>query len=139
MIKKQEGQSLVEFALIFGTMLLITLVFISLSLAVYYQIQLSRINADIARIASLAEFESFGDNAQKIELILGHYQNNLPIPMVLLDDTMFQYNIQVTAYSQELQMMSVQSSYRGVMIPLLGRVPVAVSLAYPRLLSGAVP
>jgi hypothetical protein len=138
-LQKENGQSLVEFALVFGLMLFAAFVFLNLCLGTYYQIQLTRLAHDIARVESLGEFEDSADTSQKIDMLLFQYQNRSAFPMDLLNDNMFHYNISEQFYSPQLQFITVQTNYAGFALPFTGWVNVSSSIIYPRITPEGVP
>jgi len=128
----ESGQSLVEFALLFGLMLLTMLVFISLSLTIYYQIQLTRLTHDIARISSLAEFEQPTDTQRKIDELINRYAQTSAFSMNLTDYTVFQYQITETPFPNGLEVIEVRIQYAGLVFPMVGNIQNRTYLAYPK-------
>jgi hypothetical protein len=139
MLKKENGQSLVEFAFVFGLMLFTAFVFLNLSLGTYYQIQLTRLAHDIARIESVAEFESSEATSQKVNLLLFQYQSRSAFPMDLLNDSMFRYTFSEQFYNPQLQFITLRVSYAGFALPFTGWVGVSSSIVYPKITPEGVP
>jgi len=137
--KKEQGQSLVEFAFVFGLMLLAAFIFLNLCLGTYYQIQLTRLAHDIARVESLSEFEDASASDQKIDLLLFQYQSRSAFPMDLLNDNMFFYTVQEQFYNPQMQFITVQVNYAGFTLPFTGWLNVSSSIIYPKITSEGLP
>jgi hypothetical protein len=138
-LKKEQGQSLVEFAFVFGIMLLAAFIFLNLCLGTYYQIQLTRLAHDIARVESLSEFEDASDTDQKIDLLLFQYQSRSAFPIDLLNDNMFFYTIHEQFYNPQMQFITVQVNYAGFTLPFTGWLNVSSSIVYPKITSEGIP
>lgn len=138
-IKKENGQSLVEFAFVFGLMLFTAFIFLNLCLGTYYQIQITRLAHDIARVESLSEFEDSSDTSQKIDLLLFQYQSRSAFPMDLLNDEMFFYDINEQFYNPQLQFITVQTNYAGFALPFTGWLNVSSSIIYPKITPEGAP
>ena len=138
-LKKEQGQSLVEFAFVFGIMLLAAFIFLNLCLGTYYQIQLTRLAHDIARVESLSEFEDASDTDQKIDLLLFQYQSRSAFPMDLLNDDMFFFTIHEQFYNPQMQFITVQVNYAGFSLPFTGWLNVSSSIVFPKITSEGVP
>jgi Flp pilus assembly protein TadG len=86
----ETGQSIIETALLLSLVLLIIMVFISLSYGYYYRTNIQHLAENVATVRSLYDIENNSTNSdQRINDIISFYESNLIFPIHTSDSDRF--------------------------------------------------
>lgn len=132
---KENGQSIVEFALFLPIILLVVFVAIQISIIAYYRLVVNQVLSDIARTISVTENPDDSVCQNRINSILDFYSQHAIIPIDLNNADLFtwQWVRQDSIDNQEIVIISC--SYRGMRLPFVDEYVISDSLCYPSVFS----
>lgn len=133
LIKKDDGQSIIELALLLPIMLLITFFALEISLGAYYKLTLNNMVREIARVVSVSEGEAPETTEEKVNNIVHAYSTNGPLVLPVNDPSKFDLMWEESILDVTYKAITVKATYRGLELPLIGPLTISANLVYPKL------
>lgn len=135
--KKEQGQSVVEFALLLPILLFIVMFAIEISMGAYYKMILNQIMLDVARIVAVSDNQTSSELNADVQAILTAYQNQGALHIRATDTSLFSITWSTETVDILYKIITVTGRYTGVQLPFIGTLPVSDQLVYPFLDHGS--
>ncbi|MCK5848127.1 MAG: pilus assembly protein [Caldisericia bacterium] len=127
-IHDETGQSIIETAFLLSLVLLIIMVFISLSYGYYYRTNIQHLATNVATVLSLSEIENNSANTtQRINDIVSFYESNLIFPIYTSDSDRFTISWEEEVHDLYYTVYSVRVDYIGPNFPLTDPINISVT------------
>lgn len=131
--KSENGQSIVEFALLLPIMLLITFFALELSLSTYYKLTLNNMVREVARVISVSESEEPEVTSSKVNTIIQTFATEGPLVLEVNDPEKFTLNWNEEIINVTYKSITVSATYSDLSLPFIGPIVVKSMLVYPKL------
>jgi len=131
--KSENGQSIVEFALLLPVMLLITFFALELSLSTYYKLTLNNMVREVARVISVSESEAPEVTSGKINTIIQTFATKGPLVLEVNDPEKFNLDWNEEIINVTYKSITISATYNGLSLPFIGPIVVKSMLVYPKL------
>ncbi len=131
--RNENGQSIVEFALLLPIMLLITFFALELSLSTYYKLTLNNMVREVARVVSVSESEAPEVTSSKVNSIIQTFAAKGPLRLEVNDPEKFTLDWNEEIINVTYKSITISATYSGLSLPFIGPVVVKSMLVYPKL------
>jgi len=131
--RREEGQSIVELALLLPILLLVTFFALEISLGAYYKLTLNNMVREVARIVSVSESETPEVTNEKVNAIVQVYSTNGPLVLEVDDPEKFNLTWEESILDVTYKTITVSATYNGLKLPFIGKMAVKSVLIYPKL------
>ena len=129
----ENGQSIIEFALLLPIMLLITFFALELSLSTYYKLTLNNMVREVARIISVSESETSEITSSKVDALIQTFATNSPLVLEVNDPEKFTLDWNEEIVNVTYKYITISATYKGLNFPFIGPIVVKSMLVYPKL------
>jgi Flp pilus assembly protein TadG len=131
--RNENGQSIIEFALLLPIMLLITFFALELSLSTYYKLTLNNMVREVARIISVSESETSEITSSKVDALIQTFATNGPLVLEVNDPEKFTLDWNEEIVNVTYKYITISATYKGLNFPFIGPIVVKSMLVYPKL------